>query len=274
LSFSILEFKVRKAFVYSLRLSVPLLLLSFCLGGAKLEAQGRKERRDLQSRCGVVGMKMEQESKDLNMSELKDKLDESLASGDGQPNSIKKGQLMNTQIATVEFVEDVDAFMGRPENGSEAQIVLKRMEETYSRMKIIEANNVGTKRRLKNQIQELDKSLEMLEVLKKRKSESKEITNHFRLADHVYIKARIPPVEKIGLWLGAKVMLEYDLDEGEELLVSKKAKAESNLKATQDIIDNVREQITVTEVNMARIYNWDVKRRQAEKEKGKGGSGS
>jgi len=64
-------------------------------------------------------------------------------------------------------------------------------------------------------------------------------------------------------------MLEYDLDEGEELLVSKKAKAETNLKATQDIIDNVREQITVTEVNMARIYNWDVKRRQAEKEKGK-----
>ncbi|CAL8139662.1 unnamed protein product [Orchesella dallaii] len=217
-------------------------------------------------------MKAEQESKNLNMSELKDKLEESLASGDGQPNSIKKGQLTNTQIPAVEFVEDVDAFMSRPENGSEAQIVLKRMEETYSRMKIIEANNVGTKRRLKTQIQELDKSLEMLEVLKQRKSENKEITNHFRLADHVYIKARIPPVEKIGLWLGAKVMLEYDMDEGEELLVSKKAKAESNLKATQDIIDNVREQITVTEVNMARIYNWDVKRRQAEKEKGKGGS--
>lgn len=67
-------------------------------------------------------------------------------------------------------------------------------------------------------------------------------------------------------------MLEYDMDEGEQLLVSKKAKAEINLKATQEIIDNVREQITVTEVNMARIYNWDVKRRQAEKEKGKGGS--
>jgi len=56
--------------------------------------------------------------------------------------------------------------------------------------------------RLKNQIQELDKSLEMLEVLKKRKNENNEITNHFRLADHVYIKAKIPPVEKIGLWLG------------------------------------------------------------------------
>jgi len=92
------------------------------------------------------------------------------------------------------------------------------------------------------------------------------------LADHVYIKAKIPPVDKIGLWLGANVMLEYDLNEGEELLVSKKAKAENNLKATQEIIDTVREQITVTEVNMARIYNWDVKRRQSEMEKGKSGS--
>lgn len=69
-------------------------------------------------------------------------------------------------------------------------------------------------------------------------------------------------------FIQANVMLEYDLPEGEALLVSKKGKAETNLKATQDIIDNVREQITVTEVNMARIYNWDVKRRQAEKEKG------
>jgi len=204
-------------------------------------------------------MKMEQESKDLSGL----KLDDAATAAQGK---IEKKSLF--PIAAVEFVEDVDAFMNRSENAAEAQIVLKRMEESYSRMKIIEANNVGTKRRLKNQIQELDKSLEMLQVLKKRKSEEKEIHNHFRLADHVYIKARIPPADKIGLWLGANVMLEYDLDDGEQLLVSKKAKAETNLKATQEIIDNVREQITVTEVNMARIYNWDVKRRQAEKEKG------
>ncbi len=80
---------------------------------------------------------MEQKSKEISMAEIKDKLQE--ATGDS-----KKSQLT---IQSVEFVEDVDAFMDRPENGSEAQIVLKRMEESYSRMKIIEANNVGTKRR-------------------------------------------------------------------------------------------------------------------------------
>lgn len=88
----------------------------------------------------VAGMKMEQESKEINMGDLKNKLPEVNSGGD----AAKKGQLA---IPNVEFVEDVDAFMNRTENGGEAQIVLKRMEESYSRMKMVEANNVGTKRR-------------------------------------------------------------------------------------------------------------------------------
>ena len=62
-------------------------------------------------------------------------------------------------------------------------------------------------------------------------------------------------------------MLEYDVEEGEALLCEKKAKAEESLKITNALIDGIREQITTVEVNMARIYNWDVKRRQAEKQK-------
>ena len=56
-------------------------------------------------------------------------------------------------------------------------------------------------------------------------------------------------------------MLEYDLAEGEELLRSKKTKAEQTLKQTTVLIDSIRENITTIEVNMARVYNWDVKRR-------------
>ena len=65
----------------------------------------------------------------------------------------------------------------------------------------------------------------------------------------------------------ANVMLEYDLEEGDELLRKKKTKAEQNLKQTNFLIDNIRENVTTIEVNMARVYNWDVRRRQAEKEK-------
>ncbi len=41
----------------------------------------------------------------------------------------------------------------------------------------------------------------------------------YQLADNVYAKARIKPVETVNLWLGANVMLEYGLDEAVELLV-------------------------------------------------------
>lgn len=61
-------------------------------------------------------------------------------------------------------------------------------------------------------------------------------------------------------------MLEYDIDEGEALLLEKKGKASESLSMTNTLIDTIREQLTTIEVNMARIYNWDVKRRQLEKE--------
>ena len=60
--------------------------------------------------------------------------------------------------------------------------------------------------RLKNQISELDKSIQMIEELKKRRTASKDMSTHFRLADHVFLKAKVKPVEKVGLWLGVSVM--------------------------------------------------------------------
>jgi prefoldin subunit 5 len=184
--------------------------------------------------------------------------------GDSTDN---KTDSLITSVPVVEFVDDVDAFMQLPENAANSQAVLKKMEEIYSKIKVMESNNVNNKIRLKNQIQELEKSIAMLEELKKRKASSEDMSTHFRLADHVFLKAKVPPADKVGLWLGANVMLEYDLEEGYELLTTKKAKAEQSLKSTNALIDHVRENVTTIEVNMARVYNWDVKRRQAEKEK-------
>lgn len=170
-------------------------------------------------------------------------------------------------LTSVEFVSDVDAFMAEPENDNNAQNVLRRLEETYSKLKMSEANNVNTKRRLNTQLAEFDNSLKMLAELKRRRDEGAAMTTQFRLADHVFAQATIPPADKIGLWLGASVMLEYSLEEGEALLKAKNQKAEKSLEMTNVLIDSLRENITTLEVNMARIFNWDVKRRQLEKEK-------
>jgi len=86
----------------------------------------------------------------------------------------------------------------------------------------------------------------------------------FQLCDTLYMKAAVPPSKTVNLWLGANVMLEYSLDEAESLLNKNKEAAIKSLAQVEDDLGFLRDQTTTVEVNMARVYNWDVKRRQSE----------
>lgn len=70
-------------------------------------------------------------------------------------------------------------------------------------------------------------------------------------------------------------MLSYTIPEAIELLRSKLKAAEENLANHVEDLEYIREQVTIMEVNTARVFNWDVKRRriQKEKEKEKAGTG-
>jgi len=57
-------------------------------------------------------------------------------------------------------------------------------------------------------------------------------------------------------------MLEYPLEEAVELLTNKLDAAERNLKGIIEDLEFLREQITVMEVNTARVFNYDVRRRR------------
>jgi prefoldin subunit 5 len=85
------------------------------------------------------------------------------------------------------------------------------------------------------------------------------------LMDQVFTNARITPKTKnVCLWLGANVMLEYPLPEAEELLLKNRTLAEDKLTQIETDLEFLRSQITTTEVNMARVFNWDVQRRKPE----------
>jgi Prefoldin subunit len=61
-------------------------------------------------------------------------------------------------------------------------------------------------------------------------------------------------------------MLSYKLPEAVTLLRSKLDTAQSSLDGIMEDLEFLREQITVMEVNTARLYNWDVKRRRERRE--------
>ncbi|XP_050725867.1 prefoldin subunit 3-like [Eriocheir sinensis] len=167
-------------------------------------------------------------------------------------------------IPEAQFVEDVDTFMAKEDNVS-AQDVIKRLDEQLNKYKFMEVHLQARRKKLKSQIPDIKSSLQIVKEMKTRKDTSEVIETRFLLSDQVYMQANIPPTDRVCLWLGANVMLEYGLEDAEGLLSKNLGNATKNLTQVEHDLDFLRNQCTTTEVTMARIYNWDVKRRRAQK---------
>ncbi|KAG8909274.1 peptide chain release factor 1 [Tulasnella sp. 408] len=97
----------------------------------------------------------------------------------------------------------------------------------------------------------------------------------FELNDTLYAEAEVNTTEDIVyLWLGANVMLSYTQEEAIKLLTEKLSAAKQSLTNANEDLEFLREQITVMEVNTARCYNWDVKRRREKRLAGGAEEGS
>lgn len=154
--------------------------------------------------------------------------------------------------------------MSQSENKS-AEAVLRQLEEQHNKYKFMEYNLTTKKSRLKSQIPDIKTSLDIVQHMKSRKESKTPMDSTFMLADTLYVKANIPPTDTVCLWLGANVMLEYTLDDAELLLTKNHSAALKSLEVVDSDLGFLRDQTTTIEVNMARVYNWDVKRRQLEK---------
>uniref|UniRef100_A0A131XJW5 Prefoldin subunit 3 n=1 Tax=Hyalomma excavatum TaxID=257692 RepID=A0A131XJW5_9ACAR len=173
-------------------------------------------------------------------------------------------KLIHAGIPKAECLDDMDEFMAREENQT-IDAALKNLDEQHSKYKFMELNLLQKKQRLKSQIPEIKTSLEIIKLLKLKRDSSEDMETRFVLSDQVYSKAVIPPTERVCLWLGANVMLEYSLEGAEELLCKNLQTATRNFTELNSDLDFLRDQITTTEVNMARLHNWNVKKVQAEK---------
>ncbi|XP_043913154.1 prefoldin subunit 3 [Protopterus annectens] len=147
------------------------------------------------------------------------------------------------------FVEDVDAFMKLPGNET-SDMVLKKLDEQYQKYKFMELNLGQKKRRLKGQIPDIKRTLEILKHMQKKKETTDPMETRFLLAGNLYCKALVPPTDKVCLWLGANVMLEYDIDEAQALLETNLSTATRNLDSLEEDLDFLRDQFTTTEVSI------------------------
>ncbi|ETN86491.1 prefoldin subunit [Necator americanus] len=111
---------------------------------------------------------------------------------------------------------------------------------------------------------ELEKAKELLEKnqgnVQKEKAEPFETT--YLVSEEVYTKATVRNPEKVSIWLGANVMVEYELEKAKELLEKNQGNVQKAVDELTSELMFVKDQITTTEVNIAHVHNYGVKKRQ------------
>ncbi|EFJ28943.1 hypothetical protein SELMODRAFT_171147 [Selaginella moellendorffii] len=169
-------------------------------------------------------------------------------------------------IPAAPFVEDVQVFLEK--TASDASSALVSLQDRLQQYKLAEMKLLAQRRDLQAKIPDIKKCLDIVEALLSKKSSGEEpMTVDFELAEGIYSQARVDDGDSVCLWLGANVMLEYSYDEALLLLKKNLENANSSLEAIIEDLKFIRDQVTVTEVTIARVYNWDVHNRRKSKQK-------
>ncbi|TEB23079.1 prefoldin subunit [Coprinellus micaceus] len=186
-------------------------------------------------------------------------------------------------IPKAPFIANVDEYMAGSE--SDVESTLRAFQDAIAKYRYMEANLTQKRASLEEKIPDIRKTLDVVEYLQERregKSKSSDdndeddlddpeeedssspqpITTTYELNDTLYAEAQLEESDSVYLWLGANVMLSYKLPEALSLLNTRLDSAEQNLNHTIEDLEFLREQLTIMEVNTARVYNWDVKQRR------------
>lgn len=177
-------------------------------------------------------------------------------------------------IPTMEFIENVGEFLTEKYPGKinpnivgdiavekvELEKVVRDIEEMHLKYKFLEKDLRGKKNTLEQKLTEISSALEFVQLDKRMQGSTVDLS--YNMCDNVWAKARVEMNDKVCLWLGANVMLEFTLDEAIELLTKNEETAKTTLGELDKELGFVRDQMTVSEVNMAIVYNWGVVRRQ------------
>jgi len=205
--------------------------------------------------------------------------------------SIFEDQEKNARgIPKAPFVADVEQYLGA---NIDIESAIREFQAVLAKYKYMEQSLAQRRRTLEEKIPDMKKTLTMVEFLQERRegkkmasgadgdqededdlededdaeATKKPIRTTFELNDTLYAEAELEDTDTVHLWLGANVMLSYTIPAAVSLLRSKLAATESSLSTMVEDLEFLREQITVIEVNTARVYNWDVKRRRELREK-------
>ena len=122
------------------------------------------------------------------------------------------------------------------------------------------SNLAARERRVTQKIEEITESIAAIDHMQA--NTDKTLTLDYELGETLYAKASVEPGAKVHLWLGANILLEYELEEAKTLLESKLQDNKNALERIRHDQKFTREQLTVVEVSVSRLVNHVIESRK------------
>ena len=197
----------------------------------------------------------------------------SASSSSSSSASLASSSTNSRGIPVATFIEDVPSYLSLHHTSPEA--LLRSLQSLYGKYKFMESQLVSQQKGLLTKLPDIRNALTSVQYILAHPSTP--LSLQFELADSVYASAVVEGGQRtVLLWLGANVMLEYGVDEAEELLRRNERNAQENLEGLERDLAFLKDQITVSEVNIARVHNVNVTMKQQKKraEEAAGASGS
>ncbi|RZC72060.1 hypothetical protein C5167_035252 [Papaver somniferum] len=164
-------------------------------------------------------------------------------------------------IPGASFVSDVQTYL--TQSGLDVTSSLAFLQERLQQYKVVEMKLLAQQRELQAKIPDIEKCLDIVATLQAKKGTGEELIADFEVLEGIYSWARIEESDSVCLWLGANVMLEYTSEEANALLQKNLDNAKASLEVLIADLQFLRDQVTVTQVTIARVYNWDVHQRRS-----------
>ncbi|KAL5983463.1 hypothetical protein ACLOJK_017549 [Asimina triloba] len=182
------------------------------------------------------------------------------------PPFFKKYHFRKKRMFVVVVVADA---LGKEEGQDKKEVMLgvvmiagdgaKRLQQ----YRLVEMKLLAQQRDLQAKIPDIEKCLDIVATLQAKKSTGEALIADFEVSEGIFSQARIEDTDSVCLWLGANVMLEYSFDEANALLRKNLENAKASLEVLIADLQFLRDQVTTTQVTLARVYNWDVQQRRS-----------
>ena len=163
-------------------------------------------------------------------------------------------------VPTMNFIDNVEDWIDK----FTSEKLISYINQYLNKYKFMEAQIVKNNEGLNVKIPDIEKCLETIEFLEK-KDKEKPVNVDYMVSNNLWAKAEVNVPESVFLWLGANVMCEYKMDEAKNLLNQNLLNAKNQIKKNNTDLEFIKDQMTVCEVNIARVYNETVRRNQITK---------